>query len=55
MSYERKTIDVWWLMVDYGEGWEYEVSVTLTSSILCALVLLRSATSFISLMQTALC
>lgn len=25
MSYERKTIDVWWLMVDYGEGWEYEL------------------------------
>lgn len=24
MSYERKTIDVWWLMVDYGQGWEYE-------------------------------
>lgn len=25
MSYERKTIDVWWLMVDYGQGWEYEI------------------------------
>lgn len=26
MAYTRKTIDVWEMYVDYGCGWEYELS-----------------------------
>lgn len=26
MAYKRKTRDVWVLYVDYGQGWEYELT-----------------------------
>ena len=26
MAYERKTVDCWRLYVDYGGGWEYELT-----------------------------
>ena len=25
-GYKRKTVDVWKMYVDYGQGWEYELS-----------------------------
>lgn len=26
MAYQRKTRDIWKLMVDYGKGWEHEIT-----------------------------
>ena len=26
MAYQRKTVDVWRMYVDYGCGWEYELT-----------------------------
>ena len=26
MAYKRKTVDVWKLFVDYGDGWEHETT-----------------------------
>lgn len=26
MAYQRKTRDVWYVMVNYGYGWEYETA-----------------------------
>jgi len=28
MAYERKTVDEWWLYVNYGQGWEHETTET---------------------------